>query len=210
MYLKLKFYQIDSFKHEIPANKEKSALIFRYKPIFKYFKIIFLLTIFFFACNSDKENHTFQPKEQIKSGYKDTLEKINKYLLKVDAERVENFIKRHNWKMQTTPTGLWYEIYETGNGKIIKQNDIVEFSYKIELLDGTICYDSGKDTKKIKVGKAGIESGVEQGLLFMSQGDKARLIMPPYMAHGIQGDFKKIPARSIVVYHINVLSITEF
>ena len=29
MYLKLKFYQIDNFKHESPANKAKSAIIFR-------------------------------------------------------------------------------------------------------------------------------------------------------------------------------------
>ena len=177
----------------------------------KYLKIsILFYFIISVSCNSESENVTFQPKEQIKSGYKDTLEKINKYLLKVDAERIENYIIRHNWKMQNTPTGLWYEIYSQGKGKKIKPDDIVEFTYKIELLDGTICYDSENKTKKIKVGKGGIESGLEQGLLFMSAGDKARMIMPPYMAHGIQGDFKNIPARSIVVYHINVHEITEF
>ncbi len=178
-----------------------------------YFKTtIFLFIIFFlFACNENNNTTTYQPVEKDKAGLKDTLKKINKYLLKVDAERIESYIKRHDWNTKTTQTGLWYEIYKHGNGKATKPNDIVKFSFRIELLDGTVCYNSDSTgVKKIKIGKGGVESGLQQGLLLMKVGDKAHFIMPPYMAHGILGDFERIPARATIVYDVELLEITDF
>jgi FKBP-type peptidyl-prolyl cis-trans isomerase len=43
----------------------------------------------------------------------------------------------------------------------------------------------------------------------MHVGDKARLILPPHLAHGLLGDENRIPARSIIVYEIELLDITN-
>ncbi len=178
----------------------------------KYLKIIILsvIIISLFSCK-EENNTTYQPRKINNSGFKDTLKIINKYLLKVDAERIESYIKRHDWHTQTTQTGLWYEIYETKNGQKTKNGDIVKFNYRIELLDGTLCYSSDSaGTKRIKIGKGNVESGLQQGLLLMKVGDKAHFIMPPYMAHGMLGDFEKIPARATIIYDVELLEITDF
>ena len=58
------------------------------------------------------------------------------------------------------------------------------------------------------VGKGGIESGVEEGLLKMTEGDSATLIIPPHLAHGNFGDRNKIPGNSVVIYKLRVLDVS--
>ena len=53
----------------------------------------------------------------------------------------------------------------------------------------------------------GVESGLEEGILLMKTGGKAKFILPPHLAYGLPGDGKKIPARAILVYDVELLSI---
>ncbi len=39
----------------------------------------------------------------------------------------------------------------------------------------------------------------------MREGEKARFIIPPHLAYGLLGDEKQIPARSIIVYEVELL-----
>ena len=41
----------------------------------------------------------------------------------------------------------------------------------------------------------------------LKKGSKARFILPPHLAHGLIGDENRIPARAIIIYDIEVLSI---
>jgi len=59
--------------------------------------------------------------------------------------------------------------------------------------------------KKFIIGKGQAENGLEEALLMMKYGDKARLILPPHLAFGLLGDDKKIPRRAIIVYEIEVV-----
>ena len=174
-------------------------------------KIIFvgLIMSFLFSC---KENDvTEQPVAYDNSKLEDTLVKANKYLLERDKELIESYIQKHNWKMQKTDAGLWYEIYKKTNKQRIKHGNIIKYNYTVELLDGTLCYSSEKDGfAQIKIGQSGKETGLEKGLILMRVGEKAHLILPPYMAHGLIGDMKKIPSRSTIVYDVEVLEIVDF
>jgi FKBP-type peptidyl-prolyl cis-trans isomerase len=150
------------------------------------------------------------PKEEFKK-YKIPLEKANRGLLKIDRERIEAYLKRRNWQMQETGTGLRYMIYEKGEGEKIEAGDVVELNYEISLLDGSLCYSSDSlGVKSFKVGQGGVESGLEEGILLLSVGDKARFIILPFMAHSLLGDFDKIPPRSIIVYEVEVLQKLKF
>jgi len=83
-------------------------------------------------------------------------------------------------------------------------------NYRISLLDGTLCYSSDSlGVKEFAIGHGGVESGLEEGILLLKVGDKARFIMPPFKAHGLLGDMKKIPARSIIVYEIELLKLID-
>jgi len=179
----------------------------------KYFIILFVIAITAFVSCNDNDKHvvTYQPKEINDDGIKDTLIRTNKFLLAKDKERIESFILRKNWNMKTSSTGLWSEIYyKTDNEKLVAGN-IITINYRIELLNGDLCYSSDSTgSKNIKLGKSGEISGLEEALLQMRIGEKARFIMPPYMAMGVLGDRNKIPGRSSLVYDIEVIKKVDF
>ena len=170
--------------------------------------LIFVFSLFI-ACNSD-EGYTKQPHKQARM-IEDSLMKANQFLLERDSELIQSYVNRHQWNMQYTSDGLWYQIYQNSKGKTLKNGDIIRYNYTIELLDGTLCYSSDKDgIAQIKIGNSGKESGLEKGLLMMRTGEKARFILPPHLAFGLIGDMKKIPARSALVYDIEIIEIVDF
>ena len=141
---------------------------------------------------------------------KESLIRANKGLVTIDQERIEAFAERHQWDMQTTETGLWYQIYEHGDGDSASNGLIASLKYTVSLLDGTLCYSSDSTGEKtFLIGQGGVESGLEEGILKMRCGDKARFIMPPHLAHGLPGDNDKIPPRSTIVYQVELLNLTH-
>jgi FKBP-type peptidyl-prolyl cis-trans isomerase FkpA len=133
---------------------------------------------------------------------------VNRLLVKKDSARIAEYIKNRNWDMIETKTGLWYKIYEKGTGKKSKEGLYATINYNVELLDGTQCYSSDSlGPKRFKIGRGSVESGLEEGILLLKEGDKARFILPPHLAHGLVGDDNRIPARSIIVYDVELLSL---
>ncbi len=173
------------------------------------FKAVLPVLILFMAVSCKHFTREKKQDDVPISQYKEPLQKVNKYLVEKDNDRIKSFIRRKHWNMKQTQTGLWYQVYEKGNGTVNpKPNDIVELNYQVFLLDGTLCYSSDSTgTKKFAVGHGGVESGLEEAILMLHRGDKARFIMPPYLAHGLLGDQNKIPARSIILYKVELLTI---
>ncbi|MBN2613220.1 MAG: FKBP-type peptidyl-prolyl cis-trans isomerase [Bacteroidales bacterium] len=166
--------------------------------------LILITLVIGFACrqNQERANKDGQPVTD------DDLIRANRVLVKKDAAKIDAFVKRHNWDMQQTETGLWYMVYEKGNGEQTRTGDVAIIHYNISLLDGTECYSSGtRDPKEFKIGQGGVESGLEEGILLLRVGDKARFIMPPHLAHGLIGDNDKIPARAILLYEVELIAL---
>jgi len=169
------------------------------------FDIILLLTILIIGCNSEGDK---KPKISV-SEAKKTLENINKGLVAKDREKIEAYIERHKLdSVSENQSGLFYLIWGEPSGPKPVTGNIVILDYKLSLLDGTLCYTSqnGKP-KEFMVGHGGVESGLEMGILLMHQGQHAKFILPPHLAHGLLGDSDKIPPRSIIVYDIHLLSV---
>lgn len=134
--------------------------------------------------------------------------KANQYLVKQDDEKIRGYVERRGWNMQQTESGLWYMIYENGNGLIAEKNLEIELDFTVTLIDGTPCYSSQDEgPKSFIIGKGGVESGLEEGVLLLKEGDKAKFIIPPHLAHGLLGDEKKIPPRAIIIYDIEVREV---
>ncbi|MGM0408643.1 MAG: FKBP-type peptidyl-prolyl cis-trans isomerase [Bacteroidota bacterium] len=166
-----------------------------------------IFTIIFFSCDSVQE----KSEEDNKVKYsKKSLEKINQLLVEKDVEIIKNYIERREWDMEMTETGLWYMIYQEGFGDLIEENDFIIMNYKIWLMDGTLCYSSDSlGPKSFIVGKGGVESGLEEGLLLLKNGSRARFIMPPHLAHGLIGDNEKIPARATIIYDVEITDVKK-
>ncbi len=133
---------------------------------------------------------------------------VNRTLVRKDQQRIKGYLERNNIVMKETETGLWYKIDVEGKGMPVTPGKVVRIAYSIRLLDGTECYTSEKNgIKEFLVGMGGVESGLEEGILLLHEGSKASFIMPPHLAHGLTGDGNCIPARAIILYHIEVLSV---
>jgi len=132
---------------------------------------------------------------------------LNRYLVRKDRERIQNYIERKNLSMTETQTGLWYQIIQAGSGEKFREGDKIVMEYESSLLDGTACYSSvNLGPKEILLGRSELEAGLNEGLKLLNPGTKAIFIIPPFLAYGLVGDRKKIPPRAVIVYNISVRS----
>ncbi len=163
----------------------------------------FLLTFPLLACGRGNE----QQSAAGKPGKKEMAE-LNTYLVEKDRERILNYGERKGLDLTETSSGLWYQIIGEGSGPYFKDDDMVRFEYECSLLDGTPAYSSDESgPKEIVLGKSSIEAGLNEGLKLLRPGGEAVFIIPPYLAHGLLGDQKKIPPRSVIVYHIKTKAL---
>ncbi len=171
-------------------------------------KLLFLILAFItLAACSCRQKEPSVTEEQYRIAKRKMIE-VNKILVRKDQQRIKGYIERQNLDMKETETGLWYKIEVEGDGQPAETGKVVRIAYKVCLLDGRECYNSDRDgIKEFMIGKGGVESGLEEGILLLREGSKAKLIMPPHLAHGLTGDGNCIPARAIIQYDVEVLSI---
>ena len=136
------------------------------------------------------------------------LVKVNQYIVKKDQATIKNLIAREGWQMTPTQTGLWYMITRHGNGRKAEKGDVISLKYRISLPDGNTVYTSDSlGLKTFRIGQGNVETGLEEGVLLLHQGDQAKFVMPPYLAYGLIGDSKKIPGRAIIVYDVEIVAL---
>jgi FKBP-type peptidyl-prolyl cis-trans isomerase len=100
-------------------------------------------------------------------------------------------------------------IYKKGVGdSLAKTGQYVNVRVKMELLNGTMCYETPKDeTENFVLEKSEKESGIHEALRLMKKGDKAKLILPSYLGHGLLGDQDKIPPQSILYIDLELVDL---
>jgi FKBP-type peptidyl-prolyl cis-trans isomerase FkpA len=162
--------------------------------------IILLSSFLFISCSQGPVNNTAKKPQ----GGNDMVD-LNRYMVRKDRERIQNYIERKNLTMTETQTGLWYQIMKEGEGETFRENDRIVMDYECSLLDGTRCYSS-KETgpKEIIIGRTEIEAGLNEGLMLLKPGSEAIFIIPPFLAYGLIGDRKLIPPRAVLVYTVNI------
>jgi FKBP-type peptidyl-prolyl cis-trans isomerase FkpA len=166
--------------------------------------ILFLILSTFLCSCSHKQDKDITAKE-IKNT-EEALVGANRMLIQKDKAKIEEYIRKQGLSLSESESGLWYEILKAGSGNEIKEGMTVTLSYEVTLLDGTKCYDSDSlGLKQFLVGQGGVESGLEEGVLKLRAGSEAILILPPHLAYGLPGDGDRIPRRSIIVYHIEII-----
>lgn len=156
------------------------------------------------------QEYPTNPNAQSNNNYSKELQNINRLLVEKDKERIKSFVKRRGWQMKTTESGLWYQIFTDNQERKIQQGDKVKINYEIRLLDGTLLYTSDSTgTKEFIVGRNESMMGLQEGIKLLSEGDRARLIIPPHLGYGLIGDEKRIPARAVLIYTLKVLEVEQ-
>ena len=171
--------------------------------------LLITVGIVFVSCDSNQQSgYLATKKSEKKETVGKSLEKVNRYLLEAENKEIDNYVRRHRWKMKTTGTGLRYEVYKQGNGPAVKEGDHVVLNYRTFLINGNLIYTSDVLGPKVfEVGHGGVERGLEEAILFLRKGDKAHVILPSHLAFGLNGDGNKIPKRAIVIYDVELIDI---
>ncbi len=114
--------------------------------------------------------------------------------------------RKPDWKMSVTGSGLQYYIYESHpKNPLAVVGNKVEAQFRVELLDGELVGESKADeVTEFEVDRAQIETGIQEAVKLMRQGERAKLIIPSHLAHGVVGDLSKIPPLSVLVVDIYV------
>ena len=172
---------------------------------FPFLPVLLLQLILYSSCSD-------QPQPTITTHYpgitSDSLVKYNRGVILKEDQQIEDFIARYGWKMKKTSTGLRYLIFKKGQGEKTGKGKIAVIRYSVRLLDGKLCYSSDKEgLKEFKIGYGGMESGVEEGILLIRVGDRAKFIVPSHLAFGLLGDQNKIPQHATLVYDIELVKI---
>jgi FKBP-type peptidyl-prolyl cis-trans isomerase len=157
-----------------------------------------------FACTEEKKA---LPKE-VKWSKTDSST-LSKEIAENEEIKIKLFLEMHKkWKMEMTGTGLRYYVYEQGTGRSPKRKEIAEIEYEVTLLDGSKCYKTESDEyEELVVDQSDIETGVQEALKLLKVGDRAKLIIPSHIGHGLLGDQDKIPPLTTLVVDIYLRGI---
>lgn len=151
--------------------------------------------------------------EEKTSGEKAGQEKMveaSRAVVHQEARAIEEFISRHGYHMQMTGTGLHYEIYQPGTGAMADANSLLTISYRVYLLDGTLCYEADSlHPQKLVTGRGEQINGLEEGLMMMHEGARARFVIPNHLAYGLTGDQNKVPPASALFYDVTLMKIEK-
>ncbi len=171
-----------------------------------YLILLVILTLGIYSCKGKEAG-----EHSVESGVsKEDLVRANQFLAGKDMELIKVYVNRRNWEMEYTGTGLGYQIYEYGTGDKVERGRTVTIEYTVSLLDGRVCYSSEEDgPKTFRVGQGGVEAGLEEGIQMLREGDKARFILPPFLAHGLIGDQNRIPSRAVLIYEVEVVKTSS-
>lgn len=172
-------------------------------------RMVFLLAVCMAMIGSCSrpEPVKYSPKP---SELEEPLIEANKKAVLTETEQINDFIRRYKWKMQETGSGLRYMIYREGQGPEVAREDGVEITYSITLLNGDTVYTSREKGHLVFIiGRAQVISGLEEGILLLRQGDRAKFIIPSHLAHGLVGDGDRIGQKSTLVYDVQVLKIKK-
>ena len=116
----------------------------------------------------------------------------------------KEFVGKH-----TQPSGLMYVPRRSGEGPLAVVGQEIVVNYEGRFLNGEIfdsSYDSGSPFT-FKVGVGQVIKGWDEAFLSMRRGDKRTIIVPYWLAYGLNGKGPKIPPRATLIFEVELLDI---
>lgn len=155
--------------------------------------------------NCDFGQNTQPDEKNIKSYTKEELLRINESSKQAEERRINKYVERSGLPFKRTNTGLRYHIYESTSNQVptAAEDQIAAIDFTVNVLNGDTVYRSkpGRPAEFL-IGKDHVESGLHEGITYLKPGERALLILPPHLAHGLAGDLKKIPMNATIIYDV--------
>ncbi|SEM08579.1 FKBP-type peptidyl-prolyl cis-trans isomerase [bacterium A37T11] len=187
-------------------------------PIFKGSYVVFDIKINKLFKKGQLTDSAF--RTQLDAYYKGLIEKVKTG----EDGKLNAYIQKEGLKTQKTASGLQYVIKEEGKGVKPNVGDTVKINYTGKLIGGTgKVFDTNikevaqkektfnamrpYEPMKIPVGVGAVIPGWDEGLVLLSKGTKATLIIPSKLAYGEQGAQGAIPPFSPLAFDVEVVDV---
>ena len=126
-----------------------------------------------------------------------------------DKNTIINYVMDQAIEVQATPSGLYYQIIEAGEGELAKWGDWVTAHYKGYTLDGKVFDTSYKKGKPFEFYIGNMIPGWNEGMELMRPGAKALFLIPSALAYGEKGFGKVIPPNTVLAFEVELLEVEQ-
>jgi FKBP-type peptidyl-prolyl cis-trans isomerase FkpA/FKBP-type peptidyl-prolyl cis-trans isomerase FklB len=110
--------------------------------------------------------------------------------------------------VQSTASGLEYQVLKAGDGPKPKDTDVVRVNYRGTLLDGTVFDDSAQHGGPATIPLVQVVPGWREGIALMPVGSKYRFWIPASLAYGETGTpGGPIPPNATLGFEVELLGI---
>ncbi|WP_372965036.1 FKBP-type peptidyl-prolyl cis-trans isomerase [Marinobacter sp.] len=129
-------------------------------------------------------------------------------LAKKNKEAGEAFLAENAKRdgVQTTESGLQYEVIEEGDGETPTVSDRVQVHYTGELINGDVFDSSRERGQPTTFGVGQVIPGWVEGLQLMSEGSRYKLFIPSDLAYGASGN-QAIAPNETLIFDVELLKI---
>lgn len=147
------------------------------------------------AADSIRRQFANQVQEQMEE---DQAEQAKEY-----KELSEAFLAQNKERegVETTKSGLQYEIITQGDGPSAESSDSVRVSYTGMLVDSTV-FDSTAEPVVLELART--IPGLAEGIKLMSQGGEYMFYVPSELAYGEQGIPPIIPPNAALIFRVKL------
>lgn len=109
--------------------------------------------------------------------------------------------------VQTTKSGLQYEVLHEGTGRKPKATDQVRCHYEGTLINGQVFDSSYQRNEPAVFGLQQVIAGWTEGLQLMSEGAKYRFFIPYRLGYGENGAGQLIPPFATLIFDVELLEV---
>lgn len=136
---------------------------------------------------------------------KENMINANRTIALAEETALDEYIGRRQWNATRLENGVRVWEYGKGTGKMVNADDSVIVNYEIEAINGKKIYTGLSDT--FVVGRRQYMKGLDDAVLCLRQGSKAKVLLPSSTAYGIGGDGDRITQSMILVLDVEVRDV---
>lgn len=146
-------------------------------------------------------------KESLDQRTPEQIEKDNEVRRLAEPQLIKDFVKLNGITEQPTESGLYFIERQAGSGPAVTKTCKVKIVYHCTTLDGAVI-DTQSNPIEIDMSLGKITKGMEEGLLKMSMGSKATLIIPSALAFG-KRKISTVQPYTTLIYDMEVIEVIE-
>jgi len=174
-------------------------------------KIIFLVVLMIvISCDNPVPR---RPVSNHSGSYMKESVALNKKINNLQANAIDYYIKKDSVSTYiNSPDGFVYKYIhqKKDETRTPKAGDKVFFEYEISDLTDKILYaEEELGENQILIDKEDIESGLQNGLKLMKEGEEVVFIFPSYKAFGYIGDKERIGINQPLIYKVKLNKIVN-